>query len=112
MTDEKTTAGAVTPVPTKREFVRHRAHTLLVPIPRSSDGTEVKDVVMRRPKGKEIREIEKRTDEDGAIVATYHMIASLTGLTFEDVDKMDGEDVMILSEMVTDFLPKQKTGET
>ncbi len=111
MTDIKQPAGDNPPATAEREIVRHKRYELIIPFERVKDGETVTELVIRRPKGKELREVEKMTGEVGAMQASYHMAAALTGLTVDDIDEMDGEDVINLSELVADFLPKRATGE-
>lgn len=107
MTDTNKKAGD-NEAPVERK--RIQVYPLIFPFDKK-DGSTVTEVTLRRPKGKELRKVDKLSEKDGALSASYQMIAWLSGLDFGDVDEMDGEDVVALSELVTNFLPKPKTGD-
>lgn len=90
--------------------VRVAEHTLIEPID-GADGARITKVLIRRPKARDIREMERINDAEGPGPAAFRMVAALTGLTDDQVDDLDGEDFVELSEKVANFIPARKTGE-
>lgn len=91
-------------------------YTLKTPITRKlkAQGTEVReetvtDVTVRPPKGRDLRQLDRFPGKMGQSLA---LIGVLTGLTQDQVDDLDAEDVTGLGEIVAAFFPEpQKTGD-
>lgn len=64
---------------------------------------QIEAVTLRRPKAKDLRALDGAGDGkmDQAIV----MVSICSGLTVEQVEELDGEDFITLSEAVADFFP-------
>ena len=107
MTDKTEQAGIDFPAERKRVF----SYTLVDPINRVSDGQRVEKLAIRRPRGLELREVDRITKVDGEVAASWYMIAALTGLSVDDVDGMDAEDVAEVSAIVGGFMPARLTGD-
>ncbi|MCX4025100.1 phage tail assembly protein [Endozoicomonas sp. SM1973] len=74
--------------------------TLNYPIERN--GEVINEVTLRRPKAKDLKNMEKRGG--GEITQSIHMVADLTSLDIATVEELDGEDFQHLNEVVTGFL--------
>jgi hypothetical protein len=85
-------------------------YVLRYPIEKA-DGSELTRVLVRRPRGADMRAAAAAERENDPVTASYAMIAGLTGLTIDDVDQMDAEDVTGLSRIVESFFLNIKTGE-
>lgn len=73
-----------------------------------SHGTEeVKELELRRPKGKDLRKLPAEPSTSDVL----NLGASLAGVTPSVVDEMDAEDVMALVEVVKGFLSPSASGE-
>lgn len=104
--DTKTeTAGVDAPAARKRV----EEHTLIEPID-GPGGERITRVLIRRPKGRDLREMEAIVEAKGPGAATFAMVAALTGLTADQVDDLDAEDFVALGEKVANFMPPGITG--
>jgi hypothetical protein len=90
-------------------------HTLLEPVtirfkgPAGEREETITEVQLRRPKGKDIRAMDRA---EGDIGKTMALLARVSGLEPSVLDEMDGADVVALLELVAGFLPNgQPTGE-
>lgn len=86
---------------------------------RSTEGVESDEelrpegatIVLRRPKAKDMRVVDKFEGENVAI--TLALIERLTNLDAQQVENLDAEDMAGLGELVADFLPSgRRTGGT
>lgn len=86
---------------------------------RSTEGIESEEelspegatIVLRRPKAKDMRVVDKFEGENVAI--TLALIERLTNLDAQQVENLDAEDMAGLGELVADFLPSgRRTGGT
>lgn len=105
MNDKTAAAGGNAPAERKRV----QEHVLIEPI-EGNDGAWIDRVTVRRPKGRDLREMEEIVEAKGPGPATFAMIAALTGLTAEQVDDLDAEDIVVLGEIVSNFMPARITG--
>lgn len=70
----------------------------------------IHEVTLRRPKGKDLRVMDRHP---GKMAQSLALIAALSGLTTAQVDELDAEDITGLGEIVGDFFPElQATGGT
>ncbi|MCX4027946.1 phage tail assembly protein [Spartinivicinus marinus] len=74
--------------------------TLNYPIERN--GEVINEVTLRRPKAKDLKNMEKRGG--GEITQSIHMVADLTSLDIATVEELDGEDFQLISKKVEGFL--------
>ncbi len=79
--------------------------------PFTADGKTLTEVLIRRPKVKDIRSIDIVRDQ-GDLQQGLTMASLLTGLGFEALDEMDAGDFARVSEVVMSFLPKSKAPQT
>lgn len=84
-------------------------HTLAEPI-ENADGERIEKVILRRPKGRQLREAARIQREHPAEDASFMIIAALAGITMADVDEMDPDDITALSDAVEIFFPTPPTG--
>lgn len=92
------------PAPTRGKPTRG-LHKLAYPIERS-DGTEVAELVLRRARAKDIIAIESIAKKGGSdIAATLAFLASVNGLTDDEMAEIDAEDYEAVARKVVDFLP-------
>lgn len=89
-------------------------HTLKHPIEIKTKDSEkiietITEVTLRRPKGKHLRRLDKFK---GDATQTLALIGELTELPATALDEMDGEDIMILGEMIEGFFAKSPRPET
>ncbi len=64
-------------------------------------GAEVSVLNLRRPK---VRDLEQMDKQSGDIAKTVTLIANLAEITPEQVRELDAEDFAVVSEMVAGFL--------
>ncbi len=72
----------------------------------------ITEVTLNRPKGKHLRRLEKFK---GEMTQTFALLADLTNLPPAAIDELDGEDFVILGEMIEGFFgksPRPATGGT
>ena len=69
--------------------------------PITVDGRKVKKLNVRRPK---MRDMESMDKVSGEMAKTVMLLAELTDLTPDQVREIDGEDFILLSDAVSDFL--------
>lgn len=74
--------------------------TLQYPIERN--GETINEITLRRPKAKDLKNMEKHTGGD--ITRSIHMVADLTGLDIATIEELDGEDFQHLNDKVGSFL--------
>ncbi|MCX4025038.1 phage tail assembly protein [Endozoicomonas sp. SM1973] len=74
--------------------------TLNYPIERN--GEVINEVTLRRPKTKDMKNIEKRGG--GEISQSIHMIADLSGLDIKTIEELDAADFQRLNDVVAGFL--------
>lgn len=94
------------------------AHTLKYPVKlqfQQADGSIREDTIshvsLRRPTGKEMKLIDVYGERK--IHMMHAMIAALSGIDEDVVDRIDAEDLVALYDKVADFLPDiQSTGGT
>lgn len=94
------------------------AHTLKYPVKlqfQQADGSVREDTIshvpLRRPTGTEMKLLDLYGNR--RIHMMHAMIAALSGMDEDIVDRIDAEDLLALYDKVGDFLPDiQPTGET
>jgi hypothetical protein len=83
-------------------------YTLLEPVkvtykgPNGEREETITEVKLRRPKGKDLRIMDRH---EGNIAKGMAMVARLSGLDDHVIDELDGEDLMVLLDRVAGFLP-------
>jgi hypothetical protein len=70
------------------------------------EGVAYREVTMRRAKGRDLLAITKASKDD-EIEGGFVAIALLASVPREVVDEMDADDVAMLTEVVSGFLPKR-----
>lgn len=70
-------------------------HSLLV------DGREITEVTLRRPKVRDLRNMDKQKGSD--MEKTLWMIGSLSEMTPAEVDEIDAEDLEAISGVIAGF---------
>ncbi|WP_182446850.1 phage tail assembly protein [Cereibacter sphaeroides] len=78
-----------------------KIYTLKFPI--ETETATIETLVLRRPRVRDVATIEALKDRPQAEM-TIELIAVLTGLTSEVIGEMDLEDMVAVSELITDFL--------
>ncbi|MBJ7543275.1 phage tail assembly protein [Rhodomicrobium udaipurense] len=70
-------------------------------------------LTLRRPKVRDVRDVERVRQADGDFAAGIALAAVVTGLPVDAVEDMDAADFMKLSEAVAGFMPRATpaTGE-
>ncbi|MCX4026942.1 phage tail assembly protein [Spartinivicinus marinus] len=74
--------------------------TLQYPV--EKNGETINEITLRRPKTKDMKNIEKRGG--GEITQSIHMIADLSGLDINTIEELDAADFQHLNEVVAGFL--------
>lgn len=77
-------------------------HTLVEPV--VIEGRTVTELVFRRIKGKDIRDMER---EDSGLYKTAFMIGRLSGMPPELFDEMDGEDIEAVGKIIEGFMGRK-----
>lgn len=80
-----------------------KRHPLVEPI--TVEGREVAEAILRRIKGKDIRDMERETDN---IDKTAFIICRLAGWPPEAFDQLDAEDIEALSGIIEGFMGRRK----
>ncbi|MER9393904.1 MULTISPECIES: phage tail assembly protein [unclassified Mesorhizobium] len=78
-------------------------YTLLDPI--TFEGREVKEALLRRIKGKDIRDMER---EESGLDKTALIICSLAGWPPEAFDLLDAADIEGLTKIIEGFMGRRK----
>ena len=95
MTSTTTTASSTHAFPLKFPF-------------ETADGTRIGALTLRRARAKDILALEaeaKRSGSNTAVTLTF--LASVNDLKLEDIENIDAEDMIDLSEVVLNFLPEK-----
>lgn len=69
----------------------------------------ITEVKLHRPKGKHLRRLDKIK---GDAAQTFLLLGDLTGLSTTALDEIDGEDFVVLGEMIEGFFGKSSRPET
>lgn len=77
-------------------------YTLLEPI--TIEGREVKEAVLRRIKGKDIRDMER---EETGIDKTVFIVCRLAGWPPEAFDELDAADIEGMSKIIEGFMGRR-----
>ncbi len=91
--------------------IREKRIKLRFPV--EHDGVEVREVAIRRPRTRDVRQIEviaaaSNTDK---VSETIAILGVLTGLSPEALEDMDFEDFTKLSETIAGFFPQATASE-
>lgn len=74
----------------------------------SGNGSEIKELVLRRARAKDIVAIEREVKRDtGNTSVTLAFLASVNGMDPADLEEIDAEDLLEISEKVIGFLPEK-----
>lgn len=86
-------------------------HTLKEPL--STESGVLSIVRLRAVKVRDLKNAERARAAEGDFAANIALMASVTGLSIEQVEDMGAEDFADLQERLADFLPKASppTGE-
>lgn len=84
---------------------QRRTITLSEPV--VSDGKTITEVTIRKPKVKDLKQMQAAMDGiDDKLDQGVAMAASLTGLSIDAVEELDVDDFTTISEVIADFFPK------
>jgi hypothetical protein len=84
------------------EITKQRKLTLKVPV--TFEGGERTEIMLRRIKGKDIRDLDR---EPEGSAQTFFLIGRLSGWPPEGVDELDAEDIEAISRVVEGFTGKR-----
>lgn len=86
----------------------HTAYELKYPIIQP-DGNVIKELDIRRPKGKDFREFEdKNFPNEAGVAISRFWIQKLTSLVPEDIDELDGADLIALNKTLEALISEGK----
>lgn len=86
-----------------------KTFTLAYPVT-APDGTEVKELTLRRLKAREMKTVDPQSG-DGKVGAVLKYVAVMAGVPSAVMDELDAADVLALMPEASDFLARG-TGET
>lgn len=86
--------------------MKEQTRDLIVPIEIGGD-EPIKQVTIRRPKARQMVEMERAAEDQSLtkMEVTIRTVAAMCGLTQEQAEELDFEDLTALSDMVADFFP-------
>ena len=84
------------------EITKQRKLTLKVPV--TFEGGERTEIMLRRIKGKDIRDLDR---EPAVSAQTFFLIGRLSGWPPEGVDELDAEDIEAISRVIEGFTGKR-----
>lgn len=82
---------------------KQKRHPLVEPI--TIEGREVTEAVLRRIKGKDIRDMDR---QDSDLDKTAFIICRLAGWPPEAFDELDAEDIDALGKIIEGFMGRRK----
>jgi len=80
---------------------------LAYPITPAAGGEPIKTVTVRRARAKDLAAADTARRKGGDMGAAIQLMASLSDISFADIENMDAEDFTKISEALADFLPKR-----
>ncbi|AHB50067.1 hypothetical protein W911_06895 [Hyphomicrobium nitrativorans NL23] len=87
-----------------------RTHHLKHPFT-TADGKQVTEILFRRARAKDILAFEEELKRGGSDTGvTLAFLASVNGMSLDDLGEIDAEDMIEVGAMVVDFLPEQFKG--
>ena len=77
----------------------------------TADGKQVTEILLRRARAKDILAFEEELKRGGSDTGvTLAFLASVNGMSLDDLGEIDAEDMIEVGAMVVDFLPERFRG--